>query len=146
MSETLPVQLLVAYLKTHDIKFSVLPESGRYREIFWREILVSINNTSFIVPVFDEFCDVELDNAAVWFHLVLETCECFEEAKDYKEWLIDFNGLTDNALSQSLFDDLKILVPKLRSQLGKTPLAIDSSEIEFNTNIAKDLRACKNPL
>ena len=73
-------------------------------------------------------------------HLILDTCQGFEEAKDYHEWRKN-EGYKDTALFQSLYQQYSILIPKIRDIVGHEVIAIDSFHIEFGTNIAEVLRS-----
>jgi hypothetical protein len=141
-AETPPVQALLSYLQTHDLVLNLLPHKSCYLSINWQEIEVIFEKYRFVVPVFDEFNDTAVDNPVLWFHLVLETCEYFEDTANYVEWLSD-NGLKDVPVSQQLYDVVKAVVPELRSLLSEAPSSISDHDIELNTHVAKDLRACE---
>ena len=150
MAETPAVQRLETYLRTQAIHLAVLPEVARLHNLSWREISITFTGKTtgdstgeaFNVPVFDEFNDVALHNPVIWFHLVLQTCEYFEDADSFEPWLVD-NGLKHNALSELLYVEIKQLVPQLRQYLAGAPPAINDHDIEFNTFTAQDLRACE---
>ncbi|MFT5174140.1 MAG: hypothetical protein ACI8W7_002327 [Gammaproteobacteria bacterium] len=141
MSDTPPVAALVAFLQTNDLVLRVLPSTQLLRAISYRSIEVRAKGQSFVVPVFDEYADANEDNPTAWLHLVLEACEYFEEADNFATWRLDI-GLKDEPVTRHIHRQLTQLVPLLREQIGTSVKAIRHYEIEFNTGIAKALRAC----
>ena len=93
-----------------------------------------------ILPVFDEFDDTAINNPVLWLHLLIDTCEGFEESQDYTEWRLN-EGYPDTSFFKSLYASYKEKVPKLRKIIGTDIKAINAHHLEFNTNVAQALRA-----
>ena len=141
MSENSPVEKLIAYLKSSEIVLDVMPLNEDLRAIDYAEVQIQIKERSFIIPVFDEYRDVQRDNPVLWFHLILEACEYFEEADSFATWRFDI-GLKDDEMVADIYQRLKQTVPLLREQICQSPKAVSDYDIQFNTGIAQDLRAC----
>ena len=135
------VDYLRQFWQHSNLEIYPLPKSVTFKDWFIRYVeLVDTNSKrSYIVPVYDEYEDVECDNAILHLHLILQTCEYFEEAKSYEEWLLD-NGFGDAEETQTNYQKLHTLVPELRKVLGTKIRAIADRDIEFNTSLAKKLR------
>jgi hypothetical protein len=84
----------------------------------------------------------EIQNPILWLHLILDTCQSFEEANNYDTWRKN-EGYQDTSLYQSLYQQLSNTIPKIRDIIGAEVIAVDYHHIEFNTDIAKALREYK---
>lgn len=135
---------LVALSRSLEATLEVEPETPALREISYREIRVSREGQRFLVPCFDEFRDVELGTPVILLHLVLDACICFEEADDYGAWLADL-GLRDDERARSIYSQLASVVPAVRALVGPDAQPINSHDLEFNTGLAKALRAHREP-
>ena len=91
------------------------------------------------VIVFDEYEDTNIQNPVLWLHLIVDTCEGFEEAVDYREWRAN-EGYKDTPFYQSLYATYAEVIPKIRKVIGREVKAVDAHHIEFNTDVAKALR------
>ncbi len=97
-------------------------------------------NKCLTIIVFDEYKDAEIQNPILWLNMILDTCQGFEEAKDYHEWRKN-EGYKDTLFFQSLYQQYAVLTPKIRDIVGYKVRAIDSYHIEFGTNISEALRS-----
>ena len=141
MSELNPVELLIDYLKSSDIVLEVLPSKEELVSISYAEIQVQTDGSCYVIPVFDEFKDVQLDNPILWFHLVVEACEYFEDVEQYDAWRLDV-GLNDEEIVSEIYQHLKRTVPLLRQHIGISVKAISDYDFQLNTGITQKLRAC----
>lgn len=110
-------------------------------ESFYQRVIVTIAGQRFTVPIMDEFSDIKNGNPVVLLHFVLSECEMYEEAEDIVQWAEDVGLKLADSSSHIIFRELYDVVPRLRALLGSGVKAISSYEIEFNTGVAKALRA-----
>lgn len=142
MNETDPVEALKQYYQTHDIELQALPRCAPYNVYGMRVIRLSRDKETFFVPVTDEYGDSDIESPLVGLHLVLQTCEYFEQAEGYTHWLEDIE-LQDTQFAQELYQRLEILLPELRRVLGFQIKAISDWDIQLGTAIIRRLRETK---
>ena len=141
MSKHPTLDALKALSAELDFTFVVEPASPAHREISVRVIRVLHGEGEWRVPCFDEYGDADHPSRVVLLHLILDACEFFEEAPDFETWRLDM-GLKDDPISREMHDDLAAIVPEIRAVVGPDAAAIRPYAIEFNTELAKALRAC----
>ena len=142
MTKSNPVQILINDLKNSGFKLEVIAATTELSRIDYREIELTNGAVNITIPVFDEYKDCELNNPVVWYHLILEAMEYFEEAKSPEDWFSDI-GIREDELSYNIYHRLMKIVPIVRNITGSTAKAISDYDIQFNTHIAKALRACQ---
>lgn len=136
------IDLLHTCVKNHSFTFEVvrpkrIDSSGLYDE----EIKMIYGDQEFIVPVDNEYEDVELNNPVVFLDMILREVEYFEESKNFIEWLSVSAELSKDKETINFYRSLKEITPNIRSIVGKEVKAIPYSEIELNTGMAKALRS-----
>jgi len=121
----------------------IMDSNATLDDVSLKDIQLSYKNAeyaeSITVTVFDEYEDTKINNPLLWLHLIIDTCEGFEEAVDYREWLLN-EGYKDTPFFQSLYARYSEVIPQIRAVLGNKVKAVDAHHIEFNTGIAKALR------
>ncbi|MFT4816979.1 MAG: hypothetical protein ACI80L_001359 [Pseudohongiellaceae bacterium] len=142
MSNLKTIRSIANCYKANNLCLSVLPEKPELADQSLRDIQLKNNDTTLTITVFDEYKDTEIQNPILWLHLILDTCQSFEEASDYDTWRKN-EGYQDTPLYQSLYQQLSNTIPKIRDIIGSEVTAIDYHHIEFNTDIAKALREYK---
>ena len=144
MSDLEIIHEIARCYKNNGLTLSILENKLELSNESLREIQLCVGkkpgNKCLTIIVFDEYKDAEIQNPILWLHMVLDTCQGFEEAKDYHEWRKN-EGYKDTAFFQSLYQQYSILIPKIRDIIGHKVKTIDSFHIEFGTNIAKALRS-----
>ncbi|NKB36017.1 MAG: hypothetical protein GKR93_02455 [Gammaproteobacteria bacterium] len=143
MSEHKVIKELAECLKANKLVLSINERNSHMREYSLQNIQLSQNKAdgskAIVVPVFDEYDDTRIQNPVLWLHLIVDTCEGFEQAANYDEWRSN-EGYKDSDFFSSLYADYTDLIPKIRTIIGSDIRAIDSHHIEFNTDIAQALR------
>lgn len=144
MSNLERIAEMVKCYKNNDLILSVLDERSELSDESLREIQLCVDrkpgNKCLTVIVFDEYKDAEIQNPILWLHMILDTCQGFEEAKDYQEWRKN-EGYKDTAFFQLLYQQYSVVIPKIRDIVGQKVKAIDSYHIEFRTDIVETLRS-----
>ena len=137
------IEALEQFLAVSPLQFEISDETDALRAHSIREITVVDPSARVTIPVFDEFRDVEIPSRVVRLHLVLDACECFEEAGDFDGWRADV-GFHDAAIIRAVYAQLTRAVPAVRALVGRELEPISSHAIEFNTTLAVRLRACRD--
>lgn len=141
MSKYPTLEALKALVTRLALEFYVEPASAQHQPHSIRVLRIKHAAEQWAVPCFDEFGDAEIESHVVRLHLVLDACECFEEAPDFETWRRDL-GFPDEPVCREIHAQLATVVPAVRSLLGSEAAPIDSRAIEFNTDLAQALRAC----
>jgi hypothetical protein len=140
MSRHQVVAQLKLFLQNHALGFRVLDSKPQILALSIRDLELTAGTEKLVVPVYDEFRDALIENSALRLHLILQTCEYYEESADYNAWLLDI-GIHHCAAAAEVYARIENLVPKLRSILGHEIRAVPDWDIEFNTDVAQALRA-----
>lgn len=142
MKNHLPVEILKACLAEHQFSFQVIRpirinQDGLYDE----EVKMIYKDQEFIIPVDNEYEDVELNNPAVFLDMILREIECFEESKSISEWAFINAVKPKNREAIQFYKTLREAAPEIRSIVGQNVKSIPYFEIELNTGMAKALRS-----
>ena len=128
---------------SNKLVLTICDEDEKLREASLKNIRLCQKNAetpeSIIVTVFDEYDDTTIQNPVLWLHLIVDTCQGFEEAANYDEWRLN-EGYKDTAFFESLYSSYADIIPRIRNIIGKDVRALDSHHIEFNTDLAQALR------
>lgn len=135
-----PIDALCGLLEERSLRLEVLPENADLARHDLREIRLHVGDESVVLPVFDEFRDSDLPSQVVRLHLLLDACECFEEAADASTWRSDL-GLPKEPIVEAAYRRLAIGVPQVRAWIGRDVRAINAHDIEFGTTLATRLRS-----
>lgn len=139
MNKCKEVEALRACITEHQLEFEVLTAQAPLSDIFWREIIIQNSSMRIRMPVEDQHHDAERGPVAQ-LHLILATCECFEEESvSLAQWCREAE-VPNNEHGAALFAQLAQLVPQLRTMIGHQYQAISLYDMEFNTNIAQAMR------
>ena len=143
MTETNTIDELAACYKSNKLSLVIMDANVTLDDESLKDIQLSYKNAEYAdlitVTVFDEYEDTKIKNPVLWLHLIIDTCEGFEEAIDYREWLL-YEGYKNTPFFQSLYARYSEVIPKVRALVGNKVKAVDAHHIEFNTSIAKALR------
>ena len=141
-SELMKIEGLARCYKENHLMLSVLERIPELTEWSLREIEFCANTEAgdmcCTVIVFDEYDDAEIQNPVLWLHLVIDTCNGYEEAQDYNEWRLN-EGYPDTDYFKSLYQSYSVIVPEIRKIIGDVE-TIGLYHIEFNTSITQALR------
>jgi len=135
------VDALKTLVERLELDFHVEPATPEHKERSVRVIQLRCQSDEWRVPCFDEYDDARIESRVVRLHLVLDACDCFEEAPNFDTWRRDL-GLPDDVVCREMYAQLKNVVPAIRSLVGTKAAPIDPRTIEFNTDLAAALRAC----
>jgi len=134
---------ITAALKKHDIRFHQQLSDEDLSPVYYKRLLVIINQQKFSIPVCDEYDDMDQMSPPVMLQLLLREMEYFEDAEDYLLWCKDLGFDAASELCRSIHSELREVVPKLREHLGNSLKAISDFHLEMNTGITQALRAAK---
>lgn len=135
------IDSLAKVVAQFNISIEAADDNEAIGDSFYQRVLVTISGQQFTVPIMDEFSDIENGNPVVLLHFVLSECEMYEEAEDIVQWAEDVGLKLADSSTHIIFRELYDVVPRLRALIGSNAKAISSYEIEFNTGVAKALRA-----
>lgn len=144
-SENYPqIQRLIDCCVEHQFTFEVIrPIRINQDHLYDEEIKMIYNNQEFIIAVYNEYEDVELNNPVVFLDMILREVESFEESKSINEWAFDNAVKPKNREAIEFYKILKEASPKIRSIVGEKVKSIPYFDIELNTGMAKALRSAK---
>ncbi len=135
------VQTLINCIKKYDLKFEVITPCRISSDIIYdEEVKMIYQDQEFIVPVDNEYEDVELNNPAVFLNMILDEVTHFEESEDIYEWLTYVTTLAKDPEIVEFYNRLSSVVPKIRAIVGNEIEPIPHFEIELNTGMAQALR------
>ena len=133
------VQALHDLAQSLSAEITAMPPRDELRSMSLREICITTAEQRMLIIVSDEYADADTACKAILLHLLLKTCEYYEDAANQCTWCQDME-LPDNHFSTALYEELGMLVPKLRDIIGRHVCSISDYDIQFNTAIAKELR------
>jgi len=138
------VEALKNCVVQHNLSFEVIsPRRIDPSGIYDEEVKMKYKDQEFIVPVINEYEDVELNNPVVFLDMILREIECFEESISIKEWAFDNAVKPKNRDAIAFYKNLKEASPKIRSIVGEKIEAIPYFDIEMNSGMAKALRTAR---
>ena len=140
-SEYKKIDCLIQAIEELEIFIEAAGNDEAIGESFYKRLSVTVMGQQFTVPVMDEFADIEEGNPVVLLHFVLSECEMYEEAEDIIHWAQDVGLKLADSCTHIIYRELYDVVPRLRELIGSNLKAISAYEIEFNTGVAKSLRA-----
>lgn len=142
-SEYEKIDCLIEMLGKLKISIAATNNNDNIGESFYQRVLVSLMDQQIVIPIMDEFSDIEIGNPIVLLHFVLSECEMYEEASDITQWAQDVGLKLSHSSTHIIYRELYETVPRIRALIGSEIKAISTYEIEFNTGVAKALRAAK---
>jgi hypothetical protein len=138
------IQNLIDCIKKHDLKFEVIkPRRISPNSIYDEEVKMTYQDQEFIIPVDNEYEDVELSNPVVFFNMTLEEVTHYEESDSFFDWLTGVHQLSKDAEIQEFYERMKKYTPEIRTIIGNEIKPLPYFEIEMNTSLAKALREAK---
>lgn len=140
-SEYKKIDCLVRAVEEFEISIEAADNSETIGESFYKRVCVTVMGEKFIIPIMDEFSDIETGNSVVLLNFVLSECEMYEDAEDIIQWAQDVGLKLADSCTHIIFRELYDVVPRMRVFIGRNTEAVSAYEIEFNTGVAKSLRA-----
>lgn len=138
------IQALIDCIKTHHLTFKVIePRRIDPKGLYDEELKMICNDQEFIIPVDNEYQDVELNNPVMFLNMILEEIVHFEESDSFNDWLSGVHQLSKDPETIEFYERIKNYTPDIRSILGNEIEPIPHFEIEMNTGLAKALRSAK---
>lgn len=135
------VDALVRALEEHRLSLSVGAPEPLLQLRAWRRVhLTGPDGLALSLAVDDEYDDATEGNQALLLHLVLATCECFEEADDFVEWAEEAEMDAAKSWTRQLYQELAGVVPRIREAVGPEAKAISSWDFNLNAGAARVLR------
>lgn len=136
------VEVLKESVVQLDLSFDVIfPRQIDPSGIYDEEVKMKYKDQEFIVAVYNEYEDIELNNPVVFLDMILREVECFEENKAIKNWAFENAVKPTDRDAIRFYKNLKECAPKIRAIVGNNVKSIPYFDIELNTGIAKALRA-----
>lgn len=112
------VERLVFAVKKYNPAFEIHDRSRELDAIFYRRIVVKIQEKSISIPVLDEYEDVDLKHPAVLLHLILQECEAYDESEDFLVWTAELGLDPRDPVVRQIYFELRDVVPQLRTVFG----------------------------
>jgi len=132
---------LLRVIEERGLQLSIDPEQGVVPASSWcRVLLAGPDDLALGIEVDDEYGDATDENPALLLHLVLATCECYEEAEDVLEWAVEAELDASEGWVRELFQRLGAVVPKIRDLVGSEVKAIPAWDFTLNSGAARALR------
>ncbi|MCM8542464.1 MAG: hypothetical protein NE328_19495 [Lentisphaeraceae bacterium] len=135
------VEKLIEAVRNLQLSISKSPYELNNDGHFYQRVRLIKESLIIDFPIMDEFSDIEKGNPVVLLNFILQECLFFEDAGNFEEWCEDIGLQKDKPASMAIYEELKIIIPEIRSLLGHEIKPINYYDIEFNTGIAKALRA-----
>jgi len=135
------IQNLIDCIKKHDLTFEVIkPRRIDPKGLYDEEIKMIYQDQEFIIPVDNEYKDVELNNPMLFLNMILEEITHFEESDSFLDWLSGVHQLSKDPETQEFYERIKKCTLDIREIVGDEIEPIPYFEIEMNTSLAQALR------
>lgn len=143
IKQTYPeIQKLIDCCRAHPFTFEVIqPTRINQDGLYDEEVKMVYKDQEFIIPVDNEYGDVEINNPIVFLDMILREIEYFEESENFIAWLSVSAELSKNKETINFYRTLKQVAPIIRSIVGKEVKSVPYFEIELDTGMAKALRS-----
>ncbi|HAW78706.1 MAG TPA: hypothetical protein DCX27_02690, partial [Balneola sp.] len=114
------------------IKLTALPTNPKLDSIYFREIEFSSQDFSAIIPLDDEYEDVEKGNQALMLQLIIYAVEEYEDREDFLVWSTAFGLNSNDPFILNMYRDLGKTIPKIRDIIGTDINDISDYDWELN--------------
>mgnify|MGYP003633093350 CR=1 FL=1 len=112
------IAALYSIIEDKKIKLTALPTNPKLDSIYFREIEFSSQDFSAIIPLDDEYEDVEKGNQALMLQLIIYAVEEYEDREDFLVWSTAFGLNSNDPFILNMYRDLGKTIPKIRDIIG----------------------------
>ena len=134
------IAALYSIIEDKKIKMTALPTNPKMDSIYFREIEFSSQDFSVVIPLDDEYEDVEKGNQALMLQLIIYAVEEFEDCEDFLVWSTAFGLNSNDPFILDMYRDLGKTIPKIRDIIGTEINDISDYDWELNAGAAQALR------
>ncbi|HCI72345.1 MAG TPA: hypothetical protein DF712_12475 [Balneola sp.] len=134
------IAALYSIIEDKKIKLTALPTNPKLDSIYFREIEFSSQDFSAIIPLDDEYEDVEKGNQALMLQLIIYAVEEYEDREDFLVWSTAFGLNSNDPFILNMYRDLGKTIPKIRDIIGTDINDISDYDWELNAGAAQALR------
>lgn len=134
------IAALYSIIEDKKIKMTALPTNPKMDSIYFREIEFSSQDFSAIIPLDDEYEDVEKGNQALMLQLIIYAVEEYEDREDFLVWSTAFGLNSNDPFILNMYRDLGKTIPKIRDIIGTDINDISDYDWELNAGAAQALR------
>mgnify|MGYP003132247416 FL=1 len=134
------VAALYLIIEDKNIKLTALPTNSKMDSIYFREIEFINEDFSAIIPLDDEYEDVEKGNQALMLQLIIYAVEEYEDCEDFLVWSTAFGLNSNDPFVLDMYRDLGKTIPKIRDIIGTDINDISDYDWELNAGAAQALR------
>lgn len=134
------IAALYSIIEYKKIKLTALPTNPKLDSIYFREIEFSSQDFSAIIPLDDEYEDIEKGNQALMLQLIIYAVEEYEDREDFLVWSTAFGLNSNDPFILNMYRDLGKTIPKIRDIIGTDINDISDYDWELNAGAAQALR------
>ena len=134
------IAALYSIIEDKKIKLTALPTNPKLDSIYFREIEFSSQDFSAIIPLDDEYEDIEKGNQALMLQLIIYAVEEYEDREDFLVWSTAFGLNSNDPFILNMYRDLGKTIPKIRDIIGTDINDISDYDWELNAGAAQALR------
>ena len=134
------IQALVDTVRKLEIRFRIHERTEELDTIFFRKLVLCLQDAEFPFFADDEYNDVDQGNPVFLFNMVLLECESIELTDSFESWCADVGLPADTTLSKTIFDTNHKSSVILKQKLPDDVTPVPFHEIEFGTSVATALR------
>jgi hypothetical protein len=134
------IAALYSIIEDKKIKMTALPTNPKMDSIYFREIEFSSQDFSVVIPLDDEYEDVEKGNQALMLQLIIYAVEEYEDCEDFLVWSTAFGLNSNDPFILDMYRDLGKTIPKIRDIIGTEINDISDYDWELNAGAAQALR------
>lgn len=134
------IAALYSIIEDKKIKMTALPTNPKMGSIYFREIEFISQDFSVVIPLDDEYEDVEKGNQALLLQLIIYAVEEYEDCEDFLVWSTAFGLNSNDPFILDMYRDLGKTIPKIRDIIGTDINDISDYDWELNAGAAQALR------
>ena len=134
------IAALYSIIEDKNINLTALPKNPKMDSIYFREIEFNCEGFSAVIPLDDEYEDVEKGNQALMLQLIIYAVEEYEACEDFLVWSTAFGLNSNDPFILDIYKDLGKTIPKIRDIIGTEINDISDYDWELNAGAAQTLR------
>jgi len=125
------------------IRIDAMPQTPDEAKIFYRRLKITIGISSFIIPVDDEYEDVQTQsgNTALMLHLILNECVFYKESEDFLVWCKDAGLSASQTEPRKMYFELRESAIRILEMMDGKAKPLSNWDFSMNTGITQALRA-----